>query len=209
MLPISVVIADDHPSFRRGLHSVLTSGKAGAGRTIEVVGEAGSGREAVEQVERHEPDVLVLDVEMPEGSGLDVARELQRRKLATRILALSSYDSAEYVRGLFEAGASGYVTKDKPPYLLREAVRGVAHGDERWFERPEVDEGPLAELTSREFEVLRLIARGDSHAEIADQLNISASTARRHATRVYHKIGVSSAREAIVWAWQNGVVERS
>ncbi len=200
---VRVVIADDHPVVRRGIRNIL-EGEEG----IEVVGEAATGEEALRLVQSEEPDVLLLDVEMPDVSGVEVARELQRRGDRVHVLALSSYDDQEYVIGLLESGANGYLTKEKAPFLIAEAVRAVARGEVRWFVRPERADSVAQELTEREKEVLRLLAEGRSNQEIAGELSRLEHTVRSHMTRLYQKLGVKSAREAIAWAWQRGLMSR-
>lgn len=202
MPTVRVVIADDHPVFRSGIHDLLDGADG-----ITVVGEAECGGEALELAEREQPDVLLLDMEMPGLSGPEVAKRLQERDSPVRVLALSSYDDQEYVQGLLDSDASGYLTKENAPDLIVEAVRAVADGQVRWFVRPDRD-GTRSnpDLTERETEILRLFARGYSNAEVAETLHIAGSTVRKHATNLYQKIGVDSAREAIAWAWQNGIM---
>jgi DNA-binding NarL/FixJ family response regulator len=201
MPPVRVVIADDHPIVRSGIRDMLDGADG-----ITVVGEATCGPEALEQVEETHPDVLLLDVEMPELSGVEVAQRLQERSHPVRLLALSSYDDQEYVQGLLDGGASGYLTKENAPELIVEAVRAVADGEVRWFVQPSVNASADPDLTFREKEILRHIAKGYSNDGVAEQLGISESTVRTHATNIYRKIGADSAREAIAWAWQNGIM---
>lgn len=200
--PITLVIADDHPAFRSGIRAILEN----AG-TVEIVGEAGSGGEAIRLVTQHKPTVLLLDIELPDISGLEVAREIQHLELSTRILALSSYDDTAYVRGLMQAGAAGYITKEKATAMIVEAVDAVARGEGRWFVSLEREPSLIERLTAREKDVLKLLAEGHSNPEIAENLFLAENTVRKHASAVYEKLGVSSAREAIAWAWQNGVVD--
>lgn len=176
---------------------------------IAVVGEATSGREALDLVEEEFPDVLLLDVEMPELSGVEVARRLQAESHPVRLLALSSYDDQEYVQSLLQSGASGYLTKEHAPELILEAVRAVAQGEVRWFVQPNPSATRPADLTRRETDILRLTAKGHSNEGIADALDLAESTIRKHATQLYRKIGVESGRAAIAWAWQNGIMSSS
>ena len=175
---------------------------------IDVVGEAENGEDALASVDEHQPDVLLLDVEMPELSGVEVAQQLQDEGHPVRLLALSSYDDQEYVQGLLANGAAGYLTKEKAPELIIEAVRAVADGEVRWFVQPSSSADNIPDFTHRETEVLQLMAEGHSNEGIADALHISESTVRKHATNVYQKLNVESAREAIAWAWQNGIMSR-
>ena len=204
MPTVRVVIADDHPIVRSGIRDMLDQADG-----LEVVGEAASGTEALQVVEEKQPDVLLLDVEMPELSGVEVAQQLQEASSPVRLLALSSYDDQEYVRGLLESGASGYLTKENAPELIVEAVRAVAQGEVRWFVRPSPSPDGTPDLTGREEDVLRLMARGHSNERVAEELHLAESTVRKHATNVYRKLGVDSAREAIAWAWQNGIMSPS
>jgi DNA-binding NarL/FixJ family response regulator len=201
MSSVRVVIADDHPVVRSGICDMLTAADG-----ITVVGEAEDGAEALRLTREEHPDVLLLDVEMPERSGVEVARELQTESNPTRLLALSSYDDQEYVQGLLKNGASGYLTKENAPELIIEAVRAVARGEVRWFVQPSPSSSTAPDLTSREKEILQVMARGLSNDEIAEELHLAESTIRKHATNIYRKLGVDSAREAIAWAWQNGIM---
>jgi DNA-binding NarL/FixJ family response regulator len=201
MPPVRVVIADDHPVVRSGIREMLD-----AADDLEVIGEAGSGEEALRVVEEKQPDVLLLDVEMPKLSGVEVAQHLQAESSPVRLLALSSYDDQEYVRGLLEGGASGYLTKENAPDLIVEAVRAVARGEVRWFVQPAPPPDETPDLTPREADVLRLMARGLSNEQVAEELHLAESTVRKHATNVYRKLDVESAREAIAWAWQQGIM---
>jgi DNA-binding NarL/FixJ family response regulator len=204
MPPVRVVIADDHPVVRSGIRDMLD-----AADDLTVVGEAADGADALRVVDAEQPDVLLLDMEMPELTGIEVAQRLQEASSPVRLLALSSYDDQEYVRGLLENGASGYLTKENAPELIVEAVRAVARGEVRWFVQPASAPEEAPDLTPREEDVLRLIARGHSNEEVAEELHLAESTVRKHATNVYRKLGVDSAREAIAWAWQNGVMSAS
>lgn len=204
MPAVRVVIADDHPVVRSGIRDMLDEAD-----DLTVVGEAADGEAALQMVADEQPDVLLLDVEMPELSGIEVAQRLQEASSPVRLLALSSYDDQEYVRGLLDNGASGYLTKENAPTLIVEAVRAVARGEVRWFVQPAPSPDGAPDLTGREEDVLRLIARGYSNDRVAEELHLAESTVRKHATNVYRKLGVDSAREAIAWAWQNGVMSAS
>lgn len=199
---VRVLVADDHPLWRAGVRALLD-----AEPDLEVVAEAADGAEVLRLLRSVDVDVLLLDMEMPGVSGVDVARSLARDGLAVRVLALSAYDSAEYVGGLFRAGAAGYLTKDKAPALVAEAVRAVAHGEGRWFVTPPSAglDNALILLSDREREVLTLLAGGASNKEIAEALFIAENTVRNHLTAVYAKTGASSSRAAMVWAWRNGI----
>lgn len=199
--PIRVLIADDHPIWRRGVRDLLSTEA-----DINIVAEAANGQEALRLIRSTRLDVALLDMEMPIVSGVEVARTVKAEGLPVRILALSSYDDAAYVSGLLENGASGYITKDKPPELIVEAVRAVARGEGRWFVTPAIPHDPAATLSERERAVIRLLALGRSNTEIGDALFISENTVRNHLANAYSKIGVSTAREAVAWAWKCGFI---
>jgi DNA-binding NarL/FixJ family response regulator len=197
---ISIVLADDHPVVRSGICNFL-SGEP----DLKVVAEASGGKEALKLVRLHRPDVLVLDMEMPDLPGLEVARILKQEENPTRVLALSAYDDPAYVSGLLDNGAAGYITKEKPPALIIEAVRAVARGETRWFVQPGSRNSTGSELTERELTVLGMLASGTSNALIAERLFISENTVRNHLARIYEKLHVTTSREAIAWAWREGL----
>lgn len=197
--PIRVVLVDDHPGLRAGIRAMLeATGK------IRVVGEAGDGDGALRVVRADRPDVVVLDMEIPPPTGAEVAEVLAEEGV-TKVLAYSAYDDYSYVVKLLQAGAAGYITKDKPLPLLVEAVEAVARGERRWFVDVQPPEA-LAELSERESEVLQILALGGSNDEIGDQLHLSPHTVRNYVSSIYGKLGVKSWREAVAWAWQHGVV---
>ena len=200
--PIRILIADDHPVWRKGVRTLLD-----AEADLSVVAEAADGEEAIRLIRAGGIDVAVLDMEMPRLSGVEVARTVRDEGLPVRVLALSSYDDASYVSGLLQNGASGYLTKDKPPALILEAVRAVARGEGRWFVQPASQSDPATGLSDREREVVALLAQGRSNGEIADALFISENTVRNHLANSYAKLGVATAREAVAWAWKEGFVD--
>lgn len=209
---IRVVLADDHPVVREGLRNLLERAP-----DITVVAEAGDGQEALRLAEELTPDVLLLDIEMPGMTGVEVARRLRAAGSPVRVLALGAYDDELYIFGLLEAGAAGYLLKDEAIEAIVAAVRGgVAGGEEGFFSRRVAgkivrrrQEGKEScPLTEREQEVLRLLAKGWSNARIAQELAISERTVRYHLQNIYNKIGVSTRGEAIVWAVREGFGER-
>lgn len=197
---IRVIVADDHPAMRTGIRTLLE-----ADERISVVAEAADGAEALALTRRFEPHVLLLDMEMPRLSGIDVARTIHAEELPTRVLALSAFDDPAYVRDLLQNGASGYMTKDKAAPFIVEAVVAVSRGEGRWFVQPQTEEE--SPLSDREMGVLKLLARGLSNADIADTLHLSEHTVRNHLTSVYAKLGLASSREAVAWAWEHGHVQ--
>ncbi len=215
MLPIRVVLADDHPSLRAGLRARLEKE-----RDIEVAGEAGTGEEAFRLATELKPHVLLLDMQMPGISGIEVARRLKAAEAPVRILALSAHDNEEYVVKLLDSGASGYLTKQEPLETIVSAVRGVAKGEEGWMSRDAsktlirhqlsrrtASADPARILTRREREVMMHLARGKSNQQIADELFITESTVKKHVNSIYFKLEVNSRAEAVAWAWEQGIVE--
>ena len=205
---IRVLLADDHPALRVGLRVLLEQAS-----DVEVVGDAGDGREALDRIEELRPDVAVLDCQLPEIQGTEVAAEIRRRGLATRVLALSAYRDERYVRGMMKAGAVGYLLKDEAPRVIVAAVQAAARG-ESWFspevaarvaawQRGERSEQP--DLTEREMEVLQLVAKGKSNKEIAYALNVTERTIEFHVGNILSKLGVASRVEAAMWARDRGI----
>ncbi len=201
---VRVVLVDDHPALRAGVRASLER----TGR-IDVVAEASSGADGVEACRRLEPNVVLLDMEMPGLDGIAVAERLRVLAVPTRILAYSAYDDPAYVTAMLQAGAAGYVTKDKPMELVAEAVEAVARGESRWFVSLIPTPPVSIPLSERELEVVRLMARGLDNTEIADLLVISPHTVRNHVSSAYEKLGVSSWRQAVAWAWEHGLVQNS
>jgi DNA-binding NarL/FixJ family response regulator len=203
---LRVFLVDDHAMFRAGVRSEL-------GPHVTVVGEAGSVAEAVSGVDALVPDVVLLDVHMPDGGGRAVLEAVRRTHPEVRFLALSVSDAAEDVIGLIRAGARGYVTKTISAEQLADAIRRVAEGDAVFsprlagfvldaFARPDVSvaDPELDQLTNREREVMRLLARGYAYKEIAKELYISIKTVETHVSNVLRKLQVSNRYELSRWA---------
>ena len=214
-MTIKVLVADDQSMLRAGFRMLLAQEP-----DIEVVGEASNGREAVDKAARFGPNVILMDIRMPELDGLEATRRILATDAAARILVLTTFDLDEYVYDALQAGASGFVLKDDPPEQLLAAIRTVAEGQAllspavtkrviREFtriHRPVAPKG-LDELTEREREVLSLIAEGRSNAEIGEVLFISETTVKTHVTHVLQKLDVRDRVQAVVLAYQAGLVE--
>ncbi len=213
MRPIRIVLADDHPLMRAGIRGELEKAD-----DIHIIGEASDGKEALRMVEALTPDILLLDVEMPGMTGVEVARHLQKTESPVMVLALSAHDDEQYIFGLLESGAVGYLVKEEVPETILEAVRGVAHGEEGWLSRritAKVMRGRKTQvksnsnvhtlLSSREIDVLRCIAQGMDNQQVASSLFISESTVKSHCNNIYTKLGVRNRVQAAAWAWQRGL----
>jgi DNA-binding NarL/FixJ family response regulator len=212
---IRVVIADDQDLVREGLRMMLD-----AEDDIEVVAEAGNGNEALDAVRAYDPDVLVMDVRMPELDGLEATARLVGSNSRARVLMLTTFDLDEYVYRAMKAGASGFLLKDATREQLASAVRTVDAGDallapaitrrliEDFCRHPPPSASPPAvagELSPRELEVLRLIARGMSNDEIATVLFLSAATVKSHVARILSKLDVRDRVQAVVLAYESGI----
>ncbi len=211
----TVVVVDDHPVVRAGMRALLE-----AVRDLNVLAEGATGAEALDLVASRCPDVLVLDVNLPDLSGLEVARRLQTRGDTTAILILTVRDDRQTIFELLESGAAGYVLKDEAPERLVHAVRVVARG-ESWLspavarqviERAVAPEDAPAEellepLTPRESEVLSLLAQGLDNAAIAERLVVTKRTVQNHVSTIYSKLGVSSRTQAALYALRHGLAQ--
>jgi DNA-binding NarL/FixJ family response regulator len=215
---LGVLIADDQALMRAGFRMVLE-----AEPDLEVVGEAADGHEAVAQAARLRPDVVLMDVRMPEMDGIEATRRLLDGNDDTKVVMLTTFDMDEYVIEAFRAGASGFLVKDVPPEHLVAGIRSVASGDsllaasvtqrliQEFVRRPpdalRTTPPELARLTEREVEVLRLIARGGSNAEIATEFFVSETTVKTHVAHVLSKLGVRDRVQAVVFAYESGLVQ--
>ena len=207
---IKVLIVDDHPVVREGLAAMLARAP-----DIEVVGEARDGQEAIEQVGALQPDVVLMDLQMPRVDGVEAIKQIRARQPRVQTIVLTTYGDDESIfRGL-EAGARGYLLKDAPRDELFRAVRAVARGEsllqpavatrllDRFSRRP----APAQEtLTERELDVLRLLARGSANKEIGAALHISESTVKTHVANIFQKLDVSDRTEAVTAALRRGLL---
>ncbi len=213
MTAIRVLIADDQSMVRHGFRLILESEPG-----IEVVAEAADGEQAIAAVGRHTPDVVLMDVRMPQLDGLEATRAILAGETQTRIIILTTFDLDEYVFEALRAGASGFLLKNAPPERLIEAVTAVARGEglldpavtrgviERFATTTAPPRVDLDAFTAREREVLVLVARGLTNAEIAAQLFVSVGTVKTHVAAVLAKLGCRDRTQAVIYAYELGVV---
>ena len=209
--PIRVLIADDHPVVRRGLISLLRTEPS-----LELVGEAENGAEAVELTRSLEPDVILLDLVMPKMGGLEAIVKIRQENPSARILVITSFADDDKVFPAIKAGASGYLLKEAPPEMLVQAIRDV-HRGESWL-HPTIARKLIGELhqppalppttdplTQRELDVLRLVARGLTNQDIAEELVISEGTVRFHVSNILGKLHLANRTQAALYALQEGL----
>ncbi|MHB0956107.1 MAG: response regulator [Pirellulaceae bacterium] len=210
-MSIKLLIADDHEVVRCGLRSLM------AGTDIEIVGEATTGDQAIQMALESKPDVVLLDIRMPGGDGLNVLGRLKLESPGIAVLMLSTYDNPTYVARAVALGAAGYVLKGTDRAGLLEAIRKVAAGESAWtrdelrrvtgaLATPRLNADVEVPLTQRESEVLRQLALGLTNKEIAQALHISYETVKEHVQHILRKVGVSDRTQAAVWAVRKGLV---
>ena len=208
---IRILLADDHAVVRQGFRMILSSHP-----DLEIVGEAGNGREAVELAATLRPDVVVMDVAMPELNGIEATRRLTAENPHIRVVALSMHKDSVYVREILRAGARGYLLKDSVADDLVAAVRSVAGGE--GYLSPAISNAvlddyrkhvtnPIDLLSSREREVLQMLAEGKTNKEIAVTLNLSVYTVEAHRGRIMEKLNVHSINELVRFAVRNGLID--
>ncbi len=213
MNQLTVLIADDHPLFRKGMRSLLESMP-----DIELIGEAESGQEAINMAAEHQPDLVLMDLQMPGGSGLSATRELSKTSPNVHILIVTLFQDDESIFTALRAGARGYILKDADEEEMMRAIRAAGEGEAifspaiatrlmDYFSNPQtiVPKELFPELTEREREILILIARGESNAAIADQLSISVKTVRNHVSNIYNKLQVADRAQAAIRAREAGL----
>jgi DNA-binding NarL/FixJ family response regulator len=213
-MPIRVLLVDDQTLVRTGFRLIL-----GSEPDIEVVGDAADGEAGVDLGRRLRPDVVLMDIRMPKVDGIEATRRLTRDLPATKVVILTTYDLDEYVFDALRAGASGFILKDAPPDQLVNAVRVAAGGDallapsvtrrlvEEFARRTPRADLPLADLTARELEVLKLIAKALSNAEIAERLVVSEGTVKTHVARILDKLDCRDRVQVVVAAYESGLVQ--
>jgi DNA-binding NarL/FixJ family response regulator len=208
---IKVLLADDHTIVRQGLKLILA-----AQPDFEVVGEAANGREAAELAEKLRPDIVLMDVQMPELNGIEATRRMVAANSRVKVLVLSMHKEALYVREVLKAGARGYILKDAIDTELLSAMRSVARGDgyispgvssALLTDYREQSSNPLDTLSTREREVLQLIAEGKTNKEVATKLNLSVYTVDSHRGKIMEKLNLHSAGELVRFAMKNGLVD--
>lgn len=212
-----IVIAEDHTILREGLRALLSSQE-----DLEVVGEAGDGREAIRQVEKLTPDLILMDLSMPKMNGIEAIREIRRRVPETRILALTVHKAEEFILEVLQSGADGYIPKDASSNELMMAIKSILLGKrylspsvsnfviEGYLESKRISEPttPWDKLTKREREILKLIAEGHKNKEIADYLCISVKTVEKHRANLMKKLDLHSAAALTAYAMERGLVTR-
>ena len=220
-MAIRILIADDHPLLRQGIRNFLSLEP-----DFLVVGEAADGEDAVAQTKALQPDILLLDINMPKGNGIQVAQTLRESAPAVRILALTIHDDENYMMEMIRSGAAGYLLKDIDPSAMAQAIRRVAAGESyvepsltkklfRGITRQEENHPAVQQhargyeadrLSAREIEVLQLIGRGMSNAEIAKALFLSEKTVKNHLTNIFRKIQVTDRTQAVLYAIKHKIV---
>lgn len=216
MKKISVLIADDHALMREGLRKILSMEDK-----IDVAGEAQDGAAAAEMALVLNPDIVLMDINMPVTNGIEATKIIKSKNPDIKVIALTIHDQEEYLFELIKAGASGYVLKDISPDLLIQAILGVNRGES--FIHPSMTTKMLNEfsrlstlsrqknnpmgLTRREYDVLRLVAHGDSNRSIADKLYISEKTVKNHLTNIFQKLGVEDRTQAAIQAMKNKLID--
>ena len=219
-MPIRILIADDHALLRQGIRNFLSLES-----DFEIIGEAADGEETIRRASELRPDILLLDINMPKGNGIEVATRLRETHPEIRILALTIHDDENYMMKMIQSGAAGYLLKDVEPSMMVQAIRRVHAGEsfvepsltaklfrgitDREAQKPSPQAPGMSEsdkLSAREIEVLRLIGRGMSNAEIARELYLSEKTVKNHLTNIFRKIQVSDRTQAVLFAIKHKIV---
>lgn len=202
--PITVVIADDHPALRAGLVTVVNGEP-----DMSVVGEAATGEEAVAEALRHRPNIVLMDLRMPGGSGIEAMSRISAKLPATRTVVLTTFDLDEDIYRALRAGAKAFLLKDSSMAEITQAIRRVHHGEQMLPPRVESRLGrrlKRGDLTERELEILRLIVKGKSNKEISAELFIAEATVKTHLKTIFQKLEVNARTEAAIEAVRSGLV---
>lgn len=219
MQKIKVLVADDHPVFLEGLCSILTLRDS----EIELVSSVSDGREAVEEVKKLTPDVVLLDIKMPVMNGVEAARIIKESTPETKIIMLTNFEDRDLITAALKVGANGYILKDAPILQIIQSIRTVFQGNvlispkvaEKLISTDEEQDignqllpqdGKVDDLTSREKEILILMTRGRENWEIAQELFISEKTVRNYVSQIYAILGVNNRTQAVLWALENGII---
>ena len=206
---ISVLLAEDHPIVRQGLEQFLSTSE-----DIEVVGTAADGAEAIELAARHEPQVVVMDLEMPNVDGIEATRTILANGSASRVVVLTSFSDQERILQALDAGAVGYLLKDAEPEELLRGIRAAARGESPLAPRAasavlsaRARQQPVRELSDRQRTILGMVAAGKQNKHIARELEISEKTVKAHLTAIFQALGVTDRTQAALWAQRNGLGE--
>ncbi len=214
----SILIIDDHPLFREGLKTIIARAAK-----FEVVGEAGNGREGLRMAKKLKPDLVLMDLSLPDQSGIQVTREIRALLSDTRVMIISMHSKIDYIAEAFQAGATGYVVKESASERLMHGLESVSKGEyffdssvssemvKKLMESPgkeaRISDAAYGTLTPREQEVMRLLAEGFSTKEVAEKLFISPKTVENHRTNIMNKLGLHSAMELIRYAAKLGLID--
>jgi DNA-binding NarL/FixJ family response regulator len=214
----TVIIVDDHPLFREGLKSIISRNSE-----LEIVGETGEGREALRLAENFKPDMVVMDISLPDSNGIELTKDIRKLSPATRVLIVSVHSKIDYITAAFQAGATGYVVKDAPSVKILQALELVSQGEyfldssvsfqvvQKLSEFPEKKakstDDSYSSLTTREQEIFRLLAEGVKIKDIADQLYISPKTVENHKTNIMSKLNLHSTLDLVRYAVKLGIID--
>ncbi len=215
---LKILIIDDHPLFREGIKTIISRDSR-----FEVIDEAGTGREGLEKISRLKPDVAVVDISLPDTTGMEVARKIRMQSPKTHVMILSMHSKIEYIVEAFQAGATGYVVKESATERLGQALKAVAAGEyyldssisqevvAKLMQSPvkeaKVSDSGYSKLSAREQEIMRLLAEGVPKSEIADQLCISIKTVENHRTNIMRKLNIHNSMELVRYAARLGLID--